>query len=346
VTRTSRGLAKTRPGQGLELVEVEIPEPGPGELLVRVRACGICGTDLGYYQWKPEVQGLIELPRVLGHEFIGRVEAIGPETSIAVGARVTADSDGGCGTCRFCRRGYPHACEQQSRLGHQRDGGLADYVLVPERSAHVLPPGMDERIACLLEPFAAAVHAVELLPNCAGTAGAVIGPGPIGLLAATALADAGCGPVLVAGLAEDDHRLEAARRLGFEGVTVEEAVASAQALGELGGADVVVDAVGSAASLTLAARLARFGGHIAIVGLGAAGHFAPLDLVSRELHVHGSWRRTPATWDRTITIAERNPQLASLVDGAYPLERFEEAFAALVARAHIKTVIEVGEPWR
>ena len=342
MTRTVRGLAKTRPGIGLELVEVEIPEPGPGELLVRVRACGICGTDLGYYQWKPEVQGLIELPRVLGHEFIGQVEAAGPETAIAVGSRVTADSDGGCGTCRFCRRGYPHACEQQSRLGHQRHGGLADYVLVPERSAHVLPPGLDERVACLLEPFAAAVHAVELLPNSAGSTGAVIGPGPIGLLAATALADAGCRPVLVVGLPEDRHRRAAAERLGFEAVIVEEAEPRARLLGALGGADVVVDSVGSADTLALALRMARFGAHISIVGLGAAGAFAPLDLVNRELHVHGSWRRTPATWDRTLAIAERNPQLAALVDGSYPLEHFEDAFAALIARDHIKTVIEIG----
>ena len=338
-----RALRKDGPNDGLALVEIDQPRPGPGELLVRVGYAGICGTDLSIVQWAPYIRPFVALPRTLGHEFVGTVEAVGPDTSIPVGTRLTADTDGGCGHCRWCRRGARHACERQSRIGTQRDGALAEFVVVPERSVYSLPAAVDDRVACLVEPFAAAVHAVEQLPMLVGRSAAVIGPGPVGLLAGVALEEAGCGPVLVVGLPEDTDRLRISERLGFDAVQTAEAVDRARTVTPLEGVDVVVDAVGSASSLMLAANMARFGGAISVVGLGPVGEVDVSRLVSKELTVTGSWRRLPTTWDRTLNIAARRPDLADLVDGLYGIDDHEAAFAALGRRAHLKTAIRVSE---
>jgi threonine dehydrogenase-like Zn-dependent dehydrogenase len=335
-----RALTKTRPGPGVELTERPEPVPGPGEVLVRVRLAGICGTDLSTYDWQPYVRDLVTLPRVLGHEFVGVVEEAGPGTAVAPGTRVTADTDGGCGRCAHCRRALPNACERQQRLGSQRDGGLAELVTVPERSLHAVPDAVPDRVGCLLEPFAAAVHAVELLPTGPGGTAAVVGPGSVGLLAAVALRDAGAGAVLVAGLPEDAARLAVAERLGFEPVQVADAAAAARR-GPLSGLDAVVDAVGSAATLGLGVRMLRFGGHLSVVGLGAAGELDVRALVAREAHVHGSWRRVPASWDRTLALAARHPELAELVSDPLPLSAYEEAFAALRDRRGVKTTLAI-----
>jgi L-iditol 2-dehydrogenase len=282
------------------------------------------------------------LPRVLGHEFVGVVVAAGADATTAVGTRVTADTDGGCGRCRWCLRGLAHACADQRRIGTQRDGGFAEYVAVPERSIRVVPAALDYRLACMLEPFACAVRAVGHLPNLVGTTGAVIGPGPIGLLAATALHDAGCNPVLVVGLPEDEHRLRAAEKLGFRTATVDEAPQRASEVEPLGGFDAVVDAVGSAGSLMLAARLTRFGGHVSIVGVGPAGTVDVRALLEKELTVHGSWRRLLKDWDTATAIALRRPDLVDLVDGLYGLEDARSALDALVERRHVKAIVQVN----
>ncbi len=337
-----RALRKLAPEDGVTLADVPAPVPGPGELLVRVRMAGICGTDLSIVRWAEYVRPFVELPRTLGHELVGVVEEAGPDTTTPVGTRVTADSDGGCGSCRWCRRGLRNACERQSRIGTQRDGALADLVAVPERSIYPIPEAVSDRAACLLEPFGAAMHAVERLTLPPGGSAAVIGPGPVGLLAAVALEEAGCAPVLVAGLAEDAARLDVARGLGFEAVTTDRASERAAEVAPLGGVDVVVDAVGSAATLMLAADLARFGGQIAVVGLGGAGAVDVSRLVAKELTVAGSWRRLPSTWDRTLAVMSRRPDLEALVDGVYGFDAYEAAFAAVADRTHLKTALLIN----
>ena len=337
-----RALRKVDPDGGLVLTELPQPVPGPGELLVRVRVSGLCGTDLSIVRWADYVRPFVVLPRTLGHELVGVVEAVGPETSIPVGTRVTADSDGGCGVCRWCQRGLRNACERQSRIGTQRDGALADLVIVPERSIHPIPDAVSDRAACLLEPFGAAMRAVERLTLAPGGSAAVIGPGPVGLLAAVALEESGYEPVLMVGLDKDTARLDVARGLGFEAVVTARAAERAALLGPLDGVDVVVDAVGSADSLVLAIEMARFGGQIAVVGLGQGGTVDPSRVVAKELTVVGSWRRLPTTWDRTLAILSRRADLEALVDGLYALDRHEEALAAVAAGAHIKTALLIN----
>ncbi|MFZ0664824.1 MAG: alcohol dehydrogenase catalytic domain-containing protein [Acidimicrobiales bacterium] len=337
-----RGLAKERPERGLSIVTRDRPSAGRNELLVRVNVCGICGTDLAHYQWQSYARGHVALGRVLGHEFVGVVVEAGPDTKISVGARITADSDLGCGVCWFCRRGMWNNCDSQSRIGSHRDGGLAEYVVVPERSAIVIPEQMPDKFATLLEPFGAASHAVHVFPNLVGKAAAVIGPGPVGLLAGVMLRDAGCSPVLVSGLAEDSHRLEVAAKLGLDPGDAE---TLSRIAAELPGAgvDVVVDAVGNVGSLQQGVGLARFGGEISIVGVGGSGEFSPFSLVEKGLTVRGIWRRVPESWDRLLAVAQRHPEMSLIVDGEYRLDDFELAFKALEERRHVKTVIRLGD---
>lgn len=328
-------LVKASPESGIELLEVARPQAATGEALVSVLLVGICGTDLSLIEWKPHVRDLIRLPRVLGHEFVGRVESAKGRPDL-VGAIVTADTDGGCGDCSECRRGFWNACLHQERIGTQRDGALAPLVAVPVRSLVPVPVDMDERISCLLEPMAAAVHAVSLLPNFVGKSALVIGPGPVGVLAGIALLEGGASPTVIVGVPGDESRLDQAEGLGLRAVTAD--ASGGTPVLPRGEFDVVLDAVGTDRSMDLAVKLCRTGGDVSIVGLGGGSRMDIGRVVAKQLHLHGSWRRLPSTWPRTIEIARRRPEIASLVQ-VFEWSDYVGAFEALKTRAFMKVAI-------
>lgn len=330
-----KALAKVAPGPGLSLVNAPIPQIVPGEVLVDVTLVGICGTDLSFLQWKPHVRDFIRLPRILGHEFVGRVVGAVGDTDL-IGARVTADTDGGCGNCGECRRGWWNACLNQERIGTQRDGALAEKVAVPVRSLHRVPSDIDDRTACLLEPMGAALHAVAQFPNIVGRPALVIGPGSIGVLGGLALRASGASPVHIVGLPGDEIRLEYAESLGMSPVVVPKNSVH----GELGRfePELVLDAVGTSESINLATDRCRFGGDVVVVGLGGGTEIDLSRVVSRQLRVTGSWRRQPSIWPRAIELARNNPGLAAAVQ-VFDWDDHSTAFAALTTRKHIKVAI-------
>ncbi|HEY3023813.1 MAG TPA: alcohol dehydrogenase catalytic domain-containing protein, partial [Actinomycetota bacterium] len=185
MSATMRALRKVRPGPGAELVEVPVPEPGEGEILVRVHAASVCGTDLHIYDWNEWAAGRIRTPMTFGHELAGHVAAVGPEVHhVQPGAFVAAETHIACGHCSTCRTGRAHICENLRILGVDTDGAFAAYVVIPAQNAWIVGEGIDPDAASIMEPFGNAVHATF------GTAGgedlatnpvAVIGCGPIGL---------------------------------------------------------------------------------------------------------------------------------------------------------------------
>ncbi|MBZ7921712.1 zinc-dependent alcohol dehydrogenase family protein [Ensifer adhaerens] len=276
----------------LSVVEVEKPLPGPRDLLVRVEACGICGTDRhllhGEFPSKP--------PVTLGHEFCGIVEAIGSEVSdIAIGARITGDPNIACGACPQCSTGRVNLCRNLRAIGIHRDGGFADYVLVPRKQAFELPRALDPVRGAFCEPLACCLHGVDMSGIRAGSSVIVLGGGVIGLLVVQLARLAGATTVILS------TRQAVKRRLAEElGATATVDPSSADIVEFVtgdsglvpGGVDVVIECAGVAETVGQATRLAKAGGTVVILGVmpqGETVEIEPFDILFRELRVLGSF---------------------------------------------------------
>ncbi|MCE5269973.1 galactitol-1-phosphate 5-dehydrogenase [bacterium] len=277
----------------LVLRELPGPTPGPGEILVRVRACGICGSDVHGLDGST---GRRVPPLVMGHEAAGEVAVLGQGVSgPAVGARVTFDSTIYCGECRFCQAGKVNLCDSRQVIGvscdeYRRDGAFAEYVCVPARCVYELPAGLTFEQAAVVEPLSVAVHAVERVPlEMDGTA-LVAGAGMIGLLLVQLLKLRGFRRVLVSD--PDPSRLALARELGADEVLDPGAGPVMERIERLTagrGVDAAFDAVGLEASLGACVGSLRKGGALCLIGNISPKVSLPLQrVVARELTLYGS----------------------------------------------------------
>jgi L-iditol 2-dehydrogenase len=339
-------VMKTARGEGnVALREIDVPEPGPGQVLLAVRAAGICGTDLHIYHDEFPTRP----PVVLGHELAGEVAAVGEGVTRATpGDRVTTETYFHlCGTCRFCRGGQPNLCPERRSIGSGVNGGFAPYVVTPERNVHVLPDGLSFQEAALTEPLACVVHgALELPKVTAGDVAVVAGPGAIGLLTLQAARAAGAS-VIVLGTGVDHRRLDLARELGATAVVdVSEADPAPIVQGMTGGwgADIVFECSGAGpAALGLLAQ-ARRGGQYGQIGLFGKPVAWDLDQVClKELRVTGSNASVPSAWRTALRLlGEGRVRTAPLISDVFPLAGWEEAFGLFERREGVKLLLD---PW-
>jgi len=281
------------------LRHIDVPEPaiGPEDVLVRVAACGICGSDVHGLDGST---GRRRPPVIMGHEAAGTIAAVGSAVSgWSVGDRVTFDSTISCGRCGYCQEGRVNLCDDRRVLGvscgeYRCDGAMAEYVAVPQRVLYRLPEGLSFEAAATVEPLSVAVHAVERLRAHLGSTAVVVGAGVIGLLTVQALRAAGCGRVLAVDV--DESRLEAAKQLGAEeGIdstgdqTPESIRQRVREWAGGDGVDVVVEAVGIGETVNLAIGAVRKGGAVGLVGnVTPEVHWLLQTVVTRELSVYGS----------------------------------------------------------
>jgi L-iditol 2-dehydrogenase len=277
----------------LRLREVEIPEIGALDVLIQVKACGICGSDVHGFDGST---GRRIPPVVMGHEAAGVVAKVGAKVhSVRVGDRVTFDSTISCGKCRFCGSGDVNLCDNRQVLGvsctdYRRQGAFASYVSVPEHIVYTLPESFPFEHAAMIEAVSVAVHAARITGIHAGDSAIVIGAGMIGLLVVQAFRVFGCSQVIAVDLEEE--RLRLARQLGadetFSG-SDPELIAKLQAVTGGHGADISVEVVGAQKSLLTAIHGTRRGGTVTLIGNLAPAVELPLQaLVTRQLRLQGS----------------------------------------------------------
>jgi L-iditol 2-dehydrogenase len=276
----------------LEIADLPRPDAGSGEVLVRVAACGICGSDVHGYDGS---SGRRIPPLVMGHEAAGTVAAVGAGvTGFREGDRVTFDSTVYCGNCDFCRRGEMNLCDRREVVGvscgdYRRHGAFAEFVAVPERIVYRLPDAMKFSEAAMLEAVSVALHAVHLSGDAAGRTTLVIGAGMIGLLTMQAARALGYARVMIADI--DATRLELARTLGADATLDSGAglVAEVQKQTSGHGADVVFEAVGRNKSVAAAIDSVRKGGTVVLIGNIQPEVTLPLQkVVSRQVRLQGS----------------------------------------------------------
>lgn len=336
-------LAKAAPGAGrLALLERDVPAPDDHDVVIEVRACGICGSDL-HLQRSELAFVEAAFPLWLGHEYAGRVLALGRGvTTVRVGDAVTAEPSVGCGRCPECQAGHPNVCRQR----RFEAGGFAPRVMVPESRVHRVPDGVSFLAGALMEPLACAVHGV-LEVGCvrAGDTVVVVGPGPIGLVTALVAQAQGADVVLV-GRASSRPRLDLARSLGIRHVVSTPDDAHVRVLDLSGGqgADTTFGCAGGGGALRLGSSLLRRRGRYVEMGLGEARDEVDItDVVTRELTLSGAVSHRPASWRRALDLVRRTRVPASTLEGivtaSYPIERWPEAFAAAASRRHGKVVI-------
>ena len=337
-----KAVVKARPEPGIEVREVETPVAGPGEILVRVRAASICGSDLGIYDFTPAYSSM-PLPVVMGHEFSGVVEAIGEGVvGFAVGDRVLSRSVVSCGECRFCIAGMDNLCESSSLFGIHQDGGFAEYISVPQGLLYPIPGGMSFEEAALVEPLSNAVHFVDdLTPVEPGDLAVVHGIGPMGLFSAQLLRLAGAN-VLVTGISVDTERFKIAEKLGLEAVNVDEVDPEELVMERTSGrgADIAFIAVGAPSAVHQAVRLVRKRGHVTVVGIFPGDVAVPMTtVVRREITLAGAYDARASNFREAIGLIESGRIKASeLVTHRFPLEEAERAFEVAKSKAGCKVL--------
>jgi L-iditol 2-dehydrogenase len=326
------GLAKLAPGAGnVGLAERPEPSAAPGHVVLEVAGAGICGTDLHIF----DDEFPSEPPVTMGHEVSGVVAELGEGVDEEwLGARVVTETYfSTCGVCAFCLAGRTNLCPERRSIGSRVDGGFAPLLHVPERNLHRIPDWLDGRAASLAEPLACCCNSL-LDPDrvSEGDDVLVIGPGPVGLLAAQ-VARASGGRVHVRGTPRDEARLAAARALGLETSTTEDGPLEA---------DVVVECSGSAGGMAFGLESARRRGRYVQIGLAGKPVTVPLDLVCySELTVSSGNASTPASWLRALALIEaREVELEPLVSEVVPLAEWDRAFAATRAGRGIKYVLD------
>ncbi len=320
--------------KGLAMESVSVPATGPTDVLVRVKAASICGTDLHIYGWDRWSQGRIKPPVTLGHEFCGVVERAGDEvTAVKPGDFVSAEMHVNCGHCHQCRLGQAHICQNLRIIGIDQDGAFAEYVKIPASNIIRLDPAIPERYGAILDPLGNAVHTV-LAGEIAGQTVLVTGCGPIGLMS-IAVAKA-CGSSTVFATETNAQRRAMAERMGAD-VVVNPAAEDAvkRILGETGGTgvDVLLEMSGNSRAIQQGFQALRAGGRASLLGIPTEN--VPLDLVNDVIFkgatVQGIYgRRMYDTWVRMIALLKAGRlNLDPLFGEREPLDQFENAFAKL-----------------
>jgi threonine 3-dehydrogenase len=263
-----QAVVKAKAAPGIELREVPVPAPGPGEVLVRVEAASVCGTDLHIYSWDPWARGRIRPPLIPGHEFSGAVAGLGQGvTAVREGDLVSAEMHVACGKCLQCRTGLAHVCQHVRILGVDADGAFASYVIIPESNIWKLSSSIPHDYATLLDPLGNAVHAVLAGPIAATTV-AVTGCGAIGLFS-IAVAKA-CGAARVFAIEVNAHRRQVAQEMGADLVldpTTDRAEKRILEATGGTGVDVLLEMSGHPDAMRLGFALLRTGGRASLLGI-------------------------------------------------------------------------------
>ena len=312
--------------KSFSLEEVPDPEPGPRDVLVRVEAVGICGTDVHVLdgEFAPT-----RYPIIPGHETSGVVEAIGDQVGeIAVGDRVSIDPTLTCGECSYCTVGRSNLCEHWNGAGVARtDGSTAELTVAPVRNVHRIPDGVDLALAALIEPLSCAIHGFDLLPRRIGEHYLIYGAGTMGLMMAQLAPRAGAASVTVVDRTPD--RLDVARDVG-----ISEVVLSADAADRRGGWDVVIDCTGAVAAIEDGLRRVRRGGVFQQFGVSpvdATARFSPFSVYNDEISVVGSMAVLHSYARAVEMFAAGALNAERMVSHAYALEDYGAALDAFRA---------------
>jgi len=318
-------------------VEVDTPTAGPGEVLVRSHAAGVCRTDIEMFTGGLTDPRWVRFPLVPGHEWSGTIAELGDGvTDLAVGERVVCEGMIPCNRCRRCKEGNTQLCLNYDQIGFTREGGYGEFVRAPRHVVHRLPENVSFGSGVLVEPASCVLRGLERAQPRPGDTVGVIGVGTLGSLAVTLSRLYSPGALVAYGMREEE--LAMARRLGAtETVHVAEEDALAATHRMLGvGLDLVVETAGAAAAVDLATQLVRPGGRVVLLGIAGAGRMLeiPADrIMFADMDVIGSCSYPTSSWSSVVRLLEHGlVDLEPIVTHRFPAAQFEDAFTVLEQR--------------
>ena len=346
-TPTMNAIVKvlSEPG-GVEYLEMDAPRIKPDQVLIQVKAAGLCGTDIHLYDWADNIVREYKpaLPLIMGHEFAGTVAETGSEVKQwKTGDRVTAFPILYCGECFFCRNGQQNICDNRPLLGLGTHGCFAEFVAVRASNVYRLDDAIPFDVGALSELTCVGMHAIERIRLNGARNVAVVGCGPLGLMTAILAKHAGAAQIFITGLASDRERLAIAKEIGAIPIQVQATDARELILSRTGGlgADVVFETAGVPAGVLQSMEIVRKGGKVSILGQGhdaTALHTATLSF--REIELVGTRAYTANNWrsvSRPLLAAEKD--LKRIITHRLPLEKAEEGVQLMKAQKALKVIL-------
>lgn len=339
-------LVKTKPGTGLELVQVPRPEPGDHDVLIRIHKTAICGTDLHIWNWDAWSQKHVQTPRIIGHEYVGEIAAMGSHVeSFRIGQIVSGEGHIVCGHCRNCRGGNAQWCHNTKGVGVNRDGAFAEYLCIPASNCIPISEDLDEDIVAFFDALGNATH-TALMFDLIGEDVLITGAGPIGIMAAAICRHNGARNVVVTDI--NDYRLDLARQLGataIVNVSRESLEPAMQAARMVEGFDVGLEMSGSAQALSQMLDHMRNGGKLALLGL--FGKTATMDMdkiILKGLTLQGIYgRRMYETWYKMMAMVQSGLDLHKLITHRFHYTQFKDAFEVMGTGQSGKVLLEWGK---
>lgn len=341
-----RALVKAKSAPGLWLQEVPKPAPGPGEVLIKVHMASICGTDMHIWKWDDWARRTVPVPLVVGHEYVGRIEAVGADvTEVAPGERVSGEGHLPCGHCRNCLSGRAHICAQTKGVGVNHPGAFADYLVIPEANVRPVPDELPDEIGAILDPLGNAVH-TALAFDLVGEDVLITGAGPIGLMAAAVCRHAGARHIVVTDL--NDERLALAVGMGAtRGVRADRENLDdvMRDLGMKEGFDVGLEMSGAAPALDAMIHAVICGAKVALLGL--FGEKPEVDLntaIFKGITFEGIYGRLMyETWHKMLAMLESGLDVSPVISHRLAFEDFAAGFEAIAEGHACKVVLDLGE---
>jgi threonine 3-dehydrogenase len=343
---TMRALRKTSAAPGFTLQHIAVPAVGPNDVLIRVQTVGLCGTDLHIYGWDHWAERRVKPPLTIGHEFMGRVAAVGNAVKgVQIGDRVSAEGHIACGVCRLCRTGEAHICEHVQIIGVDTDGAFADYIRMPESNVWKLDPSIPDAWAAVFDPLGNAVHTV-MAAGVSAKSVVITGVGSIGLMAIPVARAAGASTVYAVDV--NPQKLELAKRVGADATfsaTQPDLVDDIVARTGGDGVDVLLEMSGSGQAIDSGLAMVRNGGVAALLGIPSDDVEINLAerIIFKGLTVLGiNGRRMFETWYQTqALVTSGRVDLTPIITHEMRFEDFDAAFALMRSGEAAKIVLKL-----
>ena len=330
-----KALVKAAPEQGLWLQMVPVPEPGPNEVLIKVRKSAICGTDVHIWNWDEWSAKTVPVPMVVGHEFCGQIVDCGPGAQkYKIGTRVSAEGHVVCGVCR-----------NTEGIGVNRPGSFAEYVCLPEHNVVPIPDDIPDEIAALFDPLGNAVH-TALSFDLVGEDVLVTGAGPIGIMGALVAQKVGARKVVITDI--NPYRLQLAERMGVQYVVDVSKTPLRDVMGDIGmseGFDVGLEMSGAAPAMRQMIERMNNGGKLALLGIAPTEFAVDWNtVIFNMLEIKGIYGREMfETWYKMIALVQSGLDISGLITHRISIEDYRDGFAAMTSGQSGKVVMDWGE---
>lgn len=338
-----KALVKAKPEPGIWMENVPVPEPGPNDVLIRIRKTAICGTDIHIYNWDDWARETIPVPMITGHEFVGEIAETGSSAKrYEPGMRVSGEGHIVCGKCRNCRAGRGQLCRNTLGVGVNRAGAFAEYLCIPESNVVPIPDDVPDGIAAIFDPFGNAVH-TALSFECVGEDVLVTGAGPIGIMGALVAKRCGARKVVITDI--NPYRLELAKAAGVEHVINANEENLNDVMDRIGmkeGFDVGLEMSGAANAFRDMIAVMNNGGKVAILGIPPRDFAIDWnEVIFKMLTLKGIYgREMYDTWYKMIAFVQGGLDLAPIITHRLSIDEFQQGFEAMRSGNSGKVVLD------